>query len=86
MVGAFLHDFYLYDWHTQPPKGILHGFAHPHIASQNATFYFQINPEVQHIIRTHMWLLTLRFLPRSKEVVVVCVANKYCSAIETTMR
>ncbi len=82
-VGALLHDFYLYDWHSQPPEGVLHGFAHPHIACQNAVLYYQVNPEVQHIITTHMWPLTLRFPPHSKEAFLVCAADKYCSTIET---
>ena len=29
IVGALLHDFYLYDWHTHQDEGVLHGFAHP---------------------------------------------------------
>ncbi len=82
-TGALLHDFYLYDWHTHKSKGTLHGFAHPHIACRNAADRFQINAEVQHIITTHMWPLTLRYVPRSKEAVIVCMADKYCSMLET---
>lgn len=61
IVGALLHDFYLYDWHTHQDEGVLHGFAHPHIACRNAAMRFHVNAEVQHIITTHMWPLTLRF-------------------------
>lgn len=82
-LGALLHDFYLYDWHTHQDEGALHGFAHPHIACRNAAARFHISPEVQHIIRTHMWPLTLRFVPRSREAIIVCLADKYCSTVET---
>lgn len=85
IVGALLHDFYLYDWHTHQDEGVLHGFAHPHIACRNAAMRFHVNAEVQHIITTHMWPLTLRFVPRSREAVLVCMANKYCSTLETVV-
>lgn len=84
-VGALLHDFYLYDWHSHQSEGALHGFAHPQIACQNAAMRFQINPEIQHIIRTHMWPLTLRLIPRSREAIIVCLADKYCSTLETVL-
>ena len=64
---------------------MLHGFAHPHIACRNAAMRFHVNAEVQHIITTHMWPLTLRFVPRSREAVLVCMADKYCSALETVV-
>ena len=41
-VGAFLHDFYLYDWHKHSSfRGLrrlfeMHGFAHPGSACVNA--------------------------------------------------
>lgn len=40
---------------------------------------------LQHIITTHMWPLTLRFVPRSREAVLVCMADKYCSTLETVV-
>lgn len=82
-VGALLHDFYLYDWHTHREPGPLHGFVHPGIACRNASSHFQINLDVQHIIRTHMWPLTLRAVPRSREAIIVCMVDKYCSTLET---
>ena len=82
-IGALLHDFYLYDWHNHQDEGPLHGFAHPHIACRNAVLYFQVCPEIQHIISTHMWPLTLRNVPHSREAVIVCLVDKYCSTLET---
>lgn len=83
-VGALLHDFYLYDWHHhQEKKGSLHGFPHPYTACRNAKRHFQINRKVQHIIRCHMWPLTFRHVPHSREAVIVCMVDKYCSTLET---
>lgn len=76
IVGALLHDFYLYDWHTHRMRACCIGFAHPHIACRNAAMRFHVNAEVQHIITTHMWPLTLRFVPRSREAVLVCMADQ----------
>ncbi len=85
-VGALLHDFYLYDWHGHPRDGQpLHGFIHPSIACRNACVRFHINPEIQHIIRTHMWPLTLRSIPSSREAVIVCLVDKYISTVETVI-
>ena len=73
----------MYDWHNHQDEGPLHGFAHPHIACRNAVLYFQVCPEIQHIISTHMWPLTLRNVPHSREAVIVCLVDKYCSTLET---
>ena len=37
--GAFLHDFYLYDWHEKSMTHRLHGFFHPIVALKNAKTY-----------------------------------------------
>lgn len=79
--GALLHDFFLYDWHTDKPYKGLHGFIHPNIALQNANKYFDLNSKEQDIIQNHMWPLTLK-LPRSREAFVVLLVDKYCSSIE----
>ena len=36
VVGAFLHDFYLYDWHEKDDSHKWHGFSHAHTALLNA--------------------------------------------------
>ena len=86
VAGALLHDFYLYDWHEKDPSHRLHGFFHPAKACENAVRYFDVGPREQHIIRTHMWPLTLRSVPLSREAVLVCLADKWCSALETIRR
>ena len=82
ILGALLHDFYLYDWHNHVDEGVLHGFAHPHIACKNAAMRFHVNAEVQHIITTHMWPLTLRFAMYSQRTIKTDAENLKLSYFE----
>lgn len=82
--GAFLHDFYLYDWHVRKRAGRKHGFCHTALAAKNAREQFGVDDKVYYIIRTHMFPLTLFWPPRSREGWLVCFADKYCAARETS--
>lgn len=84
LVGAMLHDFYLYDWHNvkKRPEG-LHGFSHPTIALNNANKFFSLNNREQNIIKSHMFPLTIRSIPKTREAVIVCIADKICATKET---
>ncbi len=81
--GALLHDFFLYDWHTDDSgrKG-LHGFTHPRAALENAEARFQLTDREKNIIVRHMWPLT-PVPPKCREAFLVSSADKYCSLIET---
>lgn len=81
--GALLHDFFLYDWHDKDPSHRLHGFHHPRRALANAERLFLLNPVERQIIATHMWPLTLRALPCHPAALLVCLADKFCSSVET---
>ena len=88
--GAFLHDYFLYDWHKKKAKFRnmkeffkLHGFMH---AAANAKRDFEIDEKEEHIIRSHMWPLTVTKVPKCREAVIVCIADKLTSATETIMR
>ncbi len=82
--GAMLHDFFLYDWHAEDGgTHRLHGFTHPHTALINARKYFRLTGKEEDIIANHMWPLTLRHIPRSREAFIVCAADKIGSAKET---
>ena len=81
--GALLHDFYLYDWHIPDKSHRLHGFVNPRIALKNARRYFKLNSIEEDIIRKHMWPLTLNTPPSSREALLVCLVDKFCSLAET---
>lgn len=83
VIGAFLHDFYLYDWHKDSEG--LHGFYHPGIACRNAVEQFEIDKTIQNIIKSHMWPLTITSLPLCREAWIVCMADKYISTKETLL-
>ena len=91
-VGAFLHDFYLYDWHKRSTfHGLrrlfeMHGFSHPGYACVNAQRVFHITKKEQDIIASHMWPLTFRHVPTCREAFIVCLADKYCAVVESMFR
>ena len=89
LVGALLHDFYLYDWHdARLSVNIfeMHGYTHPGKACENAVEIFGVNEIQQEVIRCHMWPLTLRSVPRHREAVLVCITDKLCALKETIFR
>lgn len=83
LIGAFLHDLFLYDWHEKSASHRLHGFSHPLTASMNAKRMCNVNDEIIKIIRSHMWPLTITKVPTSKEAVLVCLVDKIVALNET---
>lgn len=79
--GALLHDYFLYDWHTDHDHG-LHGFTHPKTALKNAMKDFDLNPIEQDIIRKHMFPLVIT-PPKYIESAIICCADKWCATCET---
>ncbi|MBO6215993.1 MAG: HD domain-containing protein [Lachnospiraceae bacterium] len=82
--GAFLHDYFLYDWHNW--EGQLHGFYHAGAALRNARRDFDLSKKEENIIGSHMWPLNLFSLPKSREAWIVCIADKIVSTKETLFR
>ena len=83
--GAMLHDYFLYDWHDPDPDRPLHGFYHPKAALKNARRDYGVNAREEDIILHHMFPLTLS-PPRTKEGLLVCLADKLCAVRETVKR
>lgn len=82
VIGALLHDYYLYDWHNKYAHKRLHGFHHPKTAVKNSIRDFNIGKLEQDIIRNHMWPITLFHFPKSKEAFVVDIIDKLCAHYE----
>ena len=89
LTGALLHDYYLYDWH-QARLFVnifkMHGYTHPEAARNNAVRDFDVDENTQKVISCHMWPLTLRSFPSSREAAIVCCADKLCAIKETVFR
>ena len=60
-----------------------HGFSHAHTALLNASTRFSLTDKEKDIIAHHMWPLNLTKVPRSREALLVCLVDKYCSTVET---
>lgn len=85
IVGALLHDYFLYDWHIPNKTHRLHGFTHPQKALYNARRDWKLNCIEEDIIKKHMFPLTL-VPPIYKESLIVCMIDKYCAILEVIMK
>lgn len=85
--AAFLHDFYLYDWHERGDGSHrFHGYRHARRAMENAREIFGISEAEAAMIFTHMWPLNLTRLPRTREAWVLTLTDKRISLLETLDR
>ena len=71
LIASILHDYYLYDWRKNHELKKKHGKRHPLIAESNAKRDFHISSEVSEIIKSHMWPLTPKYFPKTKEAKLV---------------
>lgn len=76
LVGAILHDYYLYDWRSNRALLKKHGKNHPEVAIKNAIKDFGISEEVKKVIKTHMWPINIKAYPNTKEARIVSVSDK----------
>ena len=82
--GALLHDYFLYDWHIADNSHKWHGFKHANTALLNACRDFELNEIEKNMIKTHMFPLNIA-LPKYRESVILCIADKMCAAKETAI-
>ena len=80
--GAMLHDYYQYDIKKEGLSAYKHGTSHPQIAMEKADKDFHLTDKEKNIIRSHMWPLTLGHPPKSKEAILVSLADKDVAAVE----
>ena len=83
LIGAILHDYYLYNWRTDRSKLKKHGKNHPVIAAENAKADFAVSEDIQKIIRQHMWPINLKEFPNSKEARIVNLADDHVALKES---
>lgn len=82
VIGALLHDYFLYDWHEKRKGHHFHGFTHPGTALKNAEKEYELGDIERNIISRHMFPLTV-VPPMCREAWLVCLADKYCAVKET---
>ena len=80
--GALLHDYFLYDWHIPDESHRLHAFTHPRRALINAGRDFGVDGIQKNMILSHMFPLSTT-LPRCRESMFLCAADKICTVRET---
>ena len=80
--GAMLHDYYQYNIKEEGLSAYRHGTSHPKIAMQKADKDFHLTEKEKNIIRGHMWPLTLAHPPKSREAILVSLADKEVAAVE----
>lgn len=81
--GCMLHDYYFYDWHNKEESPRLHGYAHSTIALTNAELEIpNLTEKEKNMIYSHMWPLNITKIPKSKEAIILCIADKYCATKE----
>ena len=83
--GALLHVCFLYDGHDPDPSHRLHAFHHGERAAKNAERDIGIGRIERNMIRAHMFPL-VPVVPRYRESLVLCVADKLCAVRETFRR
>lgn len=76
LIGAILHDYYLYDWRKDRSKKKRHGRNHPSIAAENASRDFAISKDIKYIIKTHMWPINSHSFPKTIEAKIVSMCDK----------
>ncbi len=75
--GALLHDFRL-----EEDPSALSLFTHSGLAVKQAAENFDLSELEKDIIRSHMWPVTPLKFPKSKEALIVNLADTYCATIE----
>ena len=72
--AGMLHDLFLYDWHTHARE------------TGDAGKIFRLNRVERDVIRNHMWPVTLRSVPRTREGWMIVLTDKYSGLLETLDR
>jgi uncharacterized protein len=76
-----LHDISFYDWNDETSYKT-QGVDNPDIAFGKEEKNISVLENDQEDLRSHMWPLNISKIPKSKEALIVSLADKYCALIE----
>lgn len=76
--AAMFHDLYLHDRNDGDATRKINGGENSDIASNKSGMH----QKEQETIRSHMWPLNIVKIPKSREAMIIYLADKYCALIE----
>ncbi len=83
--GALFHDLYFHDW-REKEHIINHGWTHPYIALGNAKKHFSpVSAHEANIISSHMWPFNIKNPPKSREALILSLADKMVASGEVVL-
>lgn len=82
-IAGLLHDLFYYD--TKTDKQENHLKEHPQIALVNALKIADLTIKEQDIILSHMFLISMKHIPKSRESLLVSLVDKAVSMQEVFM-
>ena len=80
--GALLHDFALSNSGHGAYGHNHRTVCHPKLSLKRAQLYFDLNAVERSIILSHMWPTPGSPMPRTKEAILVNLADKHCASVE----
>ena len=78
--GGLLHDFFKNNYKKYSRKKLL--IEHPTYALYNARKYFKLNEIEKDIIKSHMFPINIKTIPRYKESLIVTIIDKVACIYE----
>lgn len=81
--GGLLHDFFMNRYCDSGKKDLLVG--HPEIALYNSLKHFELNDKEMDIIRSHMFPVNMKVIPKYKESYIITFIDKVACIYERFM-
>ena len=78
--GGLLHDFFKNSYKKSKRKKLL--VIHPKYALYNSRKYFELNTIEKDIIKSHMFPINIKIIPRFKESFIVTIVDKFSCMYE----
>ena len=78
--GGLLHDFFKNDYKNSKRKKLL--LEHPKYALYNAKKHFKLNKIEKDIIKSHMFPVNIKVIPKYKESLIVTLIDKIACIYE----